>query len=225
MIKKFFHAVMACGVIALVMSCEDQKFNNINVDVDKVELDHLTPDMIKVRDYVPEYAVVAHRGSTFWTPEETEAAYRWAREIGADYLECDMQVSKDGVVLALHDDNLKRTTNIENVFGETIPYEIRKAYYQKIGYSAEEADALVKEDAKNFVPNLPAYYTYEELMMLDAGRFNETSIEQARPSFASQHQYISTLEDLWRIPGGKCWNGRTRKTSVHDGTAGEKIRV
>ena len=74
MIKKFFHAVMACGLIALVMSCEDQKFNNINVDVDKVELDHLTPDMIKVRDYVPEYAVVAHRGSTFWTPEETEAA-------------------------------------------------------------------------------------------------------------------------------------------------------
>ena len=57
MIKKFFHAVMACGSIALVMSCEDQKFNNINVDVDKVELDHLTPDMIKVRDYVPEYAL------------------------------------------------------------------------------------------------------------------------------------------------------------------------
>ena len=160
MIKKFFHAVMACGLITLVMSCEDQKFNNINVDVDKVELDHLTPEMVKVRDYVPEYAVVAHRGSTFWTPEETEAAYRWAREIGADYLECDMQVSKDGVVLALHDDNLKRTTNIENVFGETIPYEIRKAYYQKIGYSEVEAEALVKEDAKNFVPNLPAYYTY-----------------------------------------------------------------
>ena len=94
MIKKFFHAVMACGLITLVMSCEDQKFNNINVDVDKVELDHLTPEMVKVRDYVPEYAVVAHRGSTFWTPEETEAAYRWAREIGADYLECDMQVSR-----------------------------------------------------------------------------------------------------------------------------------
>ena len=54
MIKKFFHAVMACGLIALVMSCEDQKFNNINVDVDKDELDHMTPDMIEVRNYVPE---------------------------------------------------------------------------------------------------------------------------------------------------------------------------
>ena len=227
MIKKFFHAVMACGLIALVMSCEDQKFNNINVDVDKVELDHLTPDMIKVRDYVPEYAVVAHRGSTFWTPEETEAAYRWAREIGADYLECDMQVSKDGVVLALHDDNLKRTTNIENVFGETIPYEIRKAYYQKIGYSAEEADALVKEDAKNFVPNLPAYYTYEELMMLDAGTwFNETSIEQARPSFASQHQYISTLEDLVAYSKGKMLerDAQGKRVFTMGQKTGEKIK-
>ena len=132
MIKKFFHAVMACGLIALVMSCEDQKFNNINVDVDKVELDHLTPDMIKVRDYVPEYAVVAHRGSTFWTPEETEAAYRWAREIGADYLECDMQVSKDGVVLALHDDNLKRTTNIENVFRRLSLTRLEKRITRKL---------------------------------------------------------------------------------------------
>ena len=204
MIKKFFQAAVACGLIAFVMSCEDQKFNNINVVVDRVELDHLTADMIKVRDYVPEYAVVAHRGSTFWAPEETEAAYRWAREIGADYLECDMQVSKDGVVLALHDDNLKRTTNIENVFGETLPFDIRKAYYQKIGYTATEADSLTRVDAKNFVPNLPAYYTYEELSMLDAGTwFNETSIEQARPSYSDQHQYVSTLEDLVNFSRGK----------------------
>ena len=54
MIKKFFQAAVACGLIAFVMSCEDQKFNNINVDVDRVELDHLTADMLKVRDYVPE---------------------------------------------------------------------------------------------------------------------------------------------------------------------------
>lgn len=138
-----------------------------------------------------------------------------------------MQVSKDGVVLALHDDNLKRTTNIENVFGETIPYEIRKAYYQKIGYSAEEADALVKEDAKNFVPNLPAYYTYEELMMLDAGTwFNETSIEQARPSFASQHQYISTLEDLVAYSKGKMLerDAQGKRVFTMGQKTGEKIK-
>lgn len=78
---KSFHAVMACGVIALVMSCERSKFNNINVDVDKVELDHLTPDMIKVRDYVPS-TLLWLTGIDIWTPEETEAAYRWARNRG-----------------------------------------------------------------------------------------------------------------------------------------------
>ena len=43
------------------------------------------------------YAVMAHRGSTFWAPEETESAWRWAREMGADYLESDLQCTKDGV--------------------------------------------------------------------------------------------------------------------------------
>ena len=115
MIKRWVYVALAFGLGMSAMSCENQKFNDVKVDVDRVHVDELSPEMIKVRDYVPEYAVIAHRGSTFWTPEETESAYRWAREIGADYLECDMQVSKDGVVLALHDDNLKRTTNIETL--------------------------------------------------------------------------------------------------------------
>ena len=158
MIKRWVYVALAFGLGMSAMSCENQKFNDVKVDVDRVHVDELSPEMIKVRDYVPEYAVIAHRGSTFWTPEETESAYRWAREIGADYLECDMQVSKDGVVLALHDDNLKRTTNIETVFGETLPREIRKNYYMKIGYSETEAEEKVKADEANFVPNLPAYY-------------------------------------------------------------------
>ncbi len=69
-----------------------------------------------VRDYVKKDIIIAHRGSTFWTPEETEAAFRWARNMGADYLEIDLQRTKDGVLLALHDDNLRRTSNIESTF-------------------------------------------------------------------------------------------------------------
>ena len=94
--------------------------------------------MAKVRDYVPDYAVMAHRGSTFWAPEETESAWRWAREMGADYLESDLQCTKDGVILANHDDNLKRTTNIENVYSELVP-ATRKAFYMRHGMSEEEA--------------------------------------------------------------------------------------
>ena len=95
-------------------------------DVRKVHVDQISSEMAKVRDYVPPFAVVAHRGSTFWTPEETESAYRWSREMGADYLEADLQVTKDGVILALHDDNLKRTTDIAIAFGETVPAFLAK---------------------------------------------------------------------------------------------------
>lgn len=198
MIKRLFHVAWACGLVASVMSCEDQKFNDVTVDVDRVHVATLSEEMQKVRDYVPEYAVMAHRGSTFWTPEETEAAYRWAREIGADYLECDLQVSKDGVVLALHDTDLKRTTNIADVFGEALPTELRKEYYEKLGYTAAQIDSLMIVDTKNFVPNYPSSYTYYELMHLDAGRwFNESSLEQALRPASWNNISIFRLWKIW----------------------------
>lgn len=69
-----------------------------------------------VAQSVPNPAIIAHRGTTYWAPEETEAAYRWARNMGADYLEADLQLTKDGVLLTLHDDQLTRTTNIAQIY-------------------------------------------------------------------------------------------------------------
>jgi glycerophosphoryl diester phosphodiesterase len=60
--------------------------------------------------------VVAHRGASAYAPEHTLAAYRLAIEQGADYVEQDLAVTKDGVLICLHDATLERTTNIEEVF-------------------------------------------------------------------------------------------------------------
>ncbi len=65
-----------------------------------------------------EYLVIAHRGSKYWAPEETEAAYRCARNMGADYLELDIQMTSDSVLVAVHDNTLGRTTNVATVFPE-----------------------------------------------------------------------------------------------------------
>lgn len=65
---------------------------------------------------VPWPAVIAHRGASFNAPEETIPSYTLARELGADYLEMDIQRTKDGVLIALHDDTLERTTNVAEVF-------------------------------------------------------------------------------------------------------------
>lgn len=64
---------------------------------------------------LPWPAVIAHRGASFDAPEETIPAYTLARDLGADYLEMDIQRTKDGVLIALHDDVLERTTNIAEV--------------------------------------------------------------------------------------------------------------
>jgi glycerophosphoryl diester phosphodiesterase len=60
--------------------------------------------------------LVAHRGASAYAPEHTLEAYRLALEQGADYVEQDLQITKDGKLVCLHDLTLERTTNVEEVF-------------------------------------------------------------------------------------------------------------
>ncbi len=203
--KNLFRLGFAFAVCATTLvSCENQDVTDVNNDAARIETNTISPEMAKVRDYVPPMAVAAHRGSTFWAPEETEAAWRWAREIGADYLESDLQCSKDGVILANHDDNLCRTTNIENVFGEDVPRTRPQWYMENAGMTEAEAQAQYAKDRAAFQPYYTNQYMYEELLMLDAGTwFNESSLEMAREGFSVNKQYVSTLEDQIRYAEGK----------------------
>lgn len=53
--------------------------------------------------------VIAHRGASAYAPEHTFASWDLAVEMGADYLEHDLQMTADGVLVLLHDDMLDRT--------------------------------------------------------------------------------------------------------------------
>ncbi|RKS18892.1 glycerophosphoryl diester phosphodiesterase [Pseudomonas sp. WPR_5_2] len=76
------------------------------------------PSALAIRSGIPHPAVIAHRGASFDAPESTAAAYTLARDLGADYLELDLQRSKDGVLFALHDNTLQRTTDVARKFPE-----------------------------------------------------------------------------------------------------------
>lgn len=52
---------------------------------------------------------IAHRGASGSAPEHTIAAYDLALRLGADYIEQDLQLTKDGVLVVLHDTTLDRT--------------------------------------------------------------------------------------------------------------------
>jgi glycerophosphoryl diester phosphodiesterase len=54
---------------------------------------------------------IGHRGASAYAPEHTFAAYDLALEQGADYIEIDLQMTSDGVLVALHDKTLNRTAD------------------------------------------------------------------------------------------------------------------
>ena len=60
------------------------------------------------RDSMIHHRIVAHRGASFEAPENTLAAFRRAWELGAEAVELDARVSKDGEVVVFHDADTRR---------------------------------------------------------------------------------------------------------------------
>ncbi|MDQ3785263.1 MAG: glycerophosphodiester phosphodiesterase [Actinomycetota bacterium] len=52
---------------------------------------------------------IAHRGASAYAPEHTVASYDLALELGADYIEQDLHMTADGMLVVLHDATLERT--------------------------------------------------------------------------------------------------------------------
>ncbi len=65
---------------------------------------------------LPRPTIIAHRGASYLAPEGTRPAYLLAREMAVDYLEIDIQRTRDGVLIAFHDDVLPRTTDVSRVY-------------------------------------------------------------------------------------------------------------
>lgn len=55
--------------------------------------------------------ILAHRGASAYAPENTIAAFQLARELGADGVEFDVQLTKDKIPVIIHDDTVDRTTD------------------------------------------------------------------------------------------------------------------
>lgn len=153
----FFRKITLLAVCSLFTMCflacsEDIRTDGFSTN-DIPEFEQLSQEQKEVIAYLPKNVIVAHRGTEFWAPEESEAAMRWARNMGADYIECDLQKTKDGVILALHDESLLRTTDVEVI------YPNRKNDYT----SSFTYDELLKLDIGTW--------------------FNEANPEQARETF------------------------------------------
>ncbi|HEY7172478.1 MAG TPA: glycerophosphodiester phosphodiesterase family protein [Vicinamibacterales bacterium] len=118
--------------------------------------------------------LIAHRGASGYAPEHTEAAYKLALEQKADFVEPDLAVSRDGVLVCLHDDTLERTTNVAEVFPDR-----------------STTEAVGRPNVRHFLAN---DFTVAELKRLDAGRWFDAK-------FAGAH--ILTFEEMVALVRGK----------------------
>ncbi len=68
--------------------------------------------------------IIAHRGASSDSPENSLSAFRLAIVQQADGVECDLRVSADGVVVLSHDDTLKRTHDVPRAIREMTAIEL-----------------------------------------------------------------------------------------------------
>jgi glycerophosphoryl diester phosphodiesterase len=126
----------------------------------------------------PRKILVAHRGASAYAPEHTLAAYRLALEQGADFVEQDLQISKDGVLVCLHDLTLERTTNVEEVFPDrAATTQAGRKTWNVSDFSLAELkqlDAGTWFDVKFKGERIPTFQEAIDLVRGKAGLYPET---------------------------------------------------
>ena len=56
------------------------------------------------------FLIIAHRGASAYEPENTMPSFELAEDLDSDYVELDIHLTKDGELIVMHDDDVKRTT-------------------------------------------------------------------------------------------------------------------
>ncbi|GHB35906.1 hydrolase [Streptomyces cirratus] len=69
--------------------------------------------------------VYAHRGASAYAPENTLESIDLAMRLGFAWVENDVQRTKDGELVVVHDDSLARTTNVEQLFPDRKPWRVK----------------------------------------------------------------------------------------------------
>lgn len=89
-------------------------------------------------------AVLAHRGGSIESYENTLASFAYAQSIGCKYIETDVQVSLDGIPYIFHDESLERITGIKSIFSSITSSEIDKIRIFK-DHPIPKLDTALKE--------------------------------------------------------------------------------
>lgn len=117
--------------------------------------------------------VVGHRGAMGYCPENTLASFERGLELGADWIELDVHLSRDGALIVIHDESLERTTNGHGLVRDHTLAELKQLDAgdgQKIPTLNEVLDWARQRDTivDIEIKNAPIYYEGIEQRVVDA---------------------------------------------------------
>ncbi len=152
-------------------------------------------------DVVP--IVIAHRGASGYLPEHTTEAAAFAHALGADYIEQDVVLTKDGVAVVMHDVTLNSITNVADLY----PQRAVDGKYFVFDFTLEEIRQLsvTERDKKGRFPQNTGRFriaTLEEHIQLIQG-LNESRkrnaglyVEVKKPAMHRERGLDSSVEIL-----------------------------
>jgi glycerophosphoryl diester phosphodiesterase len=156
--------------------------------------------------------VVAHRGASEIEAEHTLAAYRRAIDDGADGLECDVRLTRDGVLVCVHDRRIDRTSS-----GRGVVSTLELADLDELDFGSWRGDALAEDPLLTANWEAPDWdrrrvLTLERLLEIvaDCGRPLDLAIETKHPTRYAGLVELALVELLARFgltaPGrdGRC---------------------
>ncbi|WP_060905444.1 glycerophosphodiester phosphodiesterase [Streptomyces scabiei] len=142
--------------------------------------------------------VVAHRGASAYAPENTLAAVDKADEMGFEWVENDVQRTRDGRLVVLHDATLTRTTNVEELYPERAPWNV--ADFTAAEISRLDAGSWFGDDyAGARVPTL------EQYMRRVSRNHQKLVLEIKNPQL-----YPGIEQETLKVLGNEGWLGPAR---------------
>ncbi|WP_163583197.1 glycerophosphodiester phosphodiesterase [Gracilibacillus saliphilus] len=138
---------------------------------------------------------IAHRGASGYAPEHTLIAYQSAQQMNSDYLEIDIHMTADGELVALHDEDVSRTTSGSGLVEDMSLTELKKldaGTWFNIAYPEKADDYYVGIE----VPTLEEIFD-------TFGLHSNYYIEIKDPDPVMTDKFLSMLEDYHLIEENK----------------------
>lgn len=155
--------------------------------------------------------IIAHRGASGYAPENTLAAFRKAIQMGAKAIEFDVQMTKDGEIVVIHDYTLERTTTGKGFVMNATANEIRSydagSWYDK---QFENEKVPLFKEVLEIIPKDVTINVEIKKIVLDERQVEKKVMEVVKKQdrlentiFSSfDHECLYNLRNNYQVPIG-----------------------